>query len=169
MPASAWALLEEEDAQARWACIDALVAGDPDAAIEAVLSQRVRAERMPHKLYLLARAQLMLAEASGVSGASGESGGSGGRDAYLDAGLTFMRIVIHYADAELDLIPAARLEVAYIHRVIGREDLYQKLLFDSGLSLCFADDPETYPQYHRRYYEIIGEPLPGATPEDGDE
>ncbi len=152
LPNEIWDLLDEDDAEERWAAVNLLIEGDPAGAIEAITPWLRNPSALPQKLFILGRAQLAIAEETGE------------RDDYLDAGLTFMRLVVHYKPGTTSLIAPARLEVALVHRAIGREDLYQKLLFDDGLSLSFADDPETYPQYYRRYYQIIDEPLP--TPDD---
>ena len=150
LPSAIWELLEAEDFDAeKWACLTLLREGKYAESIEAIQPWLSNPSDMPEKLFILGRAQLALADASGD------------RDDYLDAGLSFMRIVVHYEKLpSCTLIAPARLEVAYLHRMIDRSDLYEKLLFDSSLSLSFADDPETFPQYYQRYYEIIGEPLP---------
>jgi hypothetical protein len=152
LPDEVWDLLDEDEAEERWAAVTLLIEGDPAGAVEAITPWLDNPSAMPQKLFILGRAQLAIAEATGE------------RDDYLDAGLTFMRLIVHYKPGTTTLIAPARLEVALVHRAIGREDLYEKLLFDDGLSLSFADDPETYPQYYRRYYQIIDEPLP--TPDD---
>ena len=157
LPDEIWDLLDEDDAEERWAAVNLLIAGDPAGAIEALTPWLSNPRAMPQKLFILGRAQLAIAEETGD------------HDDYLDAGLTFMRLVVHYKPGTTTLIVPARLEVSLVHRAIGREDLYEKLLFDDGLSLSFADDPETYPQYYKRYYQIIDEPLPEPADDDADE
>lgn len=157
LPTVVWNLIDAEDADLdRWAAITLISEGKYEESIEALTPWLNNPADMPEKLFLLGRAQLAIAEASDDDGL------------YLDAGLTFMRIVVHYERLDSPLVAPARLEVAYIHRLIGREDLYEKILFNDNLVLSFADDPETYPQYYQRYYQIIGEPLPSETPDDED-
>ncbi|XAL98650.1 hypothetical protein OT109_13805 [Phycisphaeraceae bacterium D3-23] len=149
LPEALWEILEAEEFDAeKWGGLTLLREGKYEEAVEAITPWMEGRGDMPEKLFILGRAQLALADASED------------RDDYLDAGLTFMRIVVHYENLGTPLLAPSRLELAYLHRVIGREDLYDKLLNQSDLFLSFADDPETYPQYYQRYYEIIGEPVP---------
>ena len=157
LPTVVWAMLEDDDAEEKWSAIPLLSEGKYDEALEALEPWLNNPADMPVKLFILGRAQLALADASGD------------RDMYLDAGLSFMRIVVHYGQNSRAPVAPARLEVAYIHREIGRQDLYDKLLFDNNLSLSFDNDTETYPQYYRRYYEILGEPLPSDETEPDNE
>lgn len=151
LPEALWEILEQEDFDdEKWEGLALLREGQYEEAIEAITPWLDSRGDMPEKLFVLARAQLAIADASGE------------RDDYLDAGLTFARIVFHYENLGTPLLAPSRLELAYVHRLIGREDLYDKLLNQSDLFLSFADDPETYPQYYQRYYQIIGEPLPQA-------
>ncbi|MEM9415235.1 MAG: hypothetical protein AAGA29_07150 [Planctomycetota bacterium] len=153
LPVVLWEILEDEELDTeKWAGLLLLKEGKYEEAIEAITPWLENRGQMPQKLFVLGRAQLALADASGD------------RDDYLDAGLTFARIIVHFENLGTPLLAPARLELAYLHRVIGREDLYDKLLFESNLSLSFADDPETYPQYYQRYYQILGEPLPEDEP-----
>ncbi|MEM9864479.1 MAG: protein kinase, partial [Myxococcota bacterium] len=82
------------------------------ATLEAIKPWLSNPGDLPEKLFIKAVAELMLAEESKE------------KDAYLDAGLTFMRIVIHFerAGQSHPLVAPARLEVGYIHKQIGRED-----------------------------------------------
>ncbi|MEM9111864.1 MAG: hypothetical protein AAGC72_17835, partial [Planctomycetota bacterium] len=87
------------------------------------------------------------------------------KDMYRDAGLTFMRIVIHFdrAGQTHPLVTPARLEVAYVHKQIEREDIYNRILFggdEGGGVHLVIDDAQVYPEYRKRYYQIIGEELP---------
>lgn len=154
LPVPIWGLLEREDADERWSAVTLMSEGKYAEALEALDPWLNNPDDLPEKLYILGRLQLALADASGD------------RDAYLDAGLSFMRVIVHYERLDSPLVAPAKLEVAYIHREIGRQDLYDNLLFNSNLSLLFDNDPETYPEYYRRYYEILGEPLPSNEPDE---
>jgi len=153
LPMPIWNLLEQEDAEERWSAVTLMTEGQYAEALEALEPWLNNPDDLPEKLYILGRLQLAQADASGD------------RDAYLDAGLSFMRIIVHYERLDSPLVAPAKLEVAYIHREIGRHDLYDNLLFNSNLSLLFDNDPDTYPEYYRRYYEILGEPLPSNEPD----
>ena len=59
----------------------------------------------------------------------------------------------------------ARVEVAYIHKQIGREDMFDKLMTgDSGVFIL-VDDAKAYPEYRKRYWQIMGEEPPALEPE----
>ena len=153
LPNTIWSLLEREDAEQRWTVVTLMSEGKYTEALEALDPWLSNPQDMPEKLFILGRIQLAQADASGD------------RDAYLDAGLSFMRVIVHYERLDSPLVAPAKLEVAYIHRQIDRVDIYDKMLFDDNLSLLFDNDAQTYPQYYRRYYEILGEPLPSDEPE----
>lgn len=156
LPARVWEVLEQDDAENDWAALLLLSEGKYQETIDTIEPWLSNPRDLTEKLFILGRAQLALADQENDRGM------------YLDAGLTFMRIVIHFKQLDDPLIAPAKLEVAYIHQQIGRDDLYQSLLFDSSLSLSFAGDSQTYPEYYLRYYEIIGEdpPDPNAVSED---
>lgn len=161
LPDHLWAFLEQDDADEleKWAALQLLSEGKYEESIDALAPWLTNPNDMPEKLFILGRAQLALAEETGED------------EAYLDAGLTFMRVVVHYGSGRNPsaLANPARLEVAYIHRAIGRDDIYEKLLFDQNLMLSFDNDPETFPEYYKRYYEIIGEPVPEPEADDPEE
>jgi len=155
LPVGVWAMLDQDVDDDRWACLTLLSEGKYQECLDAIDPWMNNPTDLIEKLFILGRAQLALADETGDEGM------------YLDAGLTFMRIVVHFKNRSSPLLAAAKLEVAYIHRQIGRTDLYDNLLFDSGLSLNFAGDFDSYPEYYVRYYEIIGEeaPDPNAAPD----
>ena len=53
-----------------------------------------------------------------------------------------------------------------LHQQIEREDIYNRILFGGdeggGVYLLFSDQSgkKDFPEYHKRYYEIIGEEVP---------
>jgi hypothetical protein len=130
-----------------------LTKGEYQAAIDTNKKWLAAPGDLPEKLFITGRAQLALADATNDA------------DLYRDAGLTFMRIVVHFSGQGRShaLVAPAELEVAYIHKQIGREDIYNRLLFggdDGGGVNLMIDDKEAYPQYRLRYYQIIGETPP---------
>ncbi len=94
--------------------------------------------RLQQRLYLRAVAQLGLAEDTDR------------RDAYLDAGLGFMRVVAMARSSSAYLGPSL-LETAYIHRKVGEPAVAAKLFEEAGLLL----DPDDEPAYHQRYLDLI--------------
>ena len=159
LPDRIWKTLESVDPRGRnadrWDAIKLLVAGKPAEAVEAITPWLADPSELPEKLYVLGRAQLAVADATGDE------------DAYKDAGLTFMRLFAHYGPGSgLDhvLVVPARIELAYIHKKIGRDDLYEKLLYNDGAAVL-VDDPATYPEYRKRYYQIIGQEPPPIEPQ----
>lgn len=148
LPADVWEMLDaKERFKGEWAAIKLLAKGDAPATLESIKESLNTTGDLPEKLFIRGVAQLMLADQSKD------------KDLYRDAGLTFMRIVIHFDrnGSAHPLVAPAKLEVAYIHKQIGREDIYGKLLEEVYLAI---DDAEAYPQYRKRYYEIIGEEVP---------
>jgi len=150
LPMSIWRLQERRNEAEKWAAIQLLADGEFQAAIDAIQPFLASRGDLPEKLYILGRAQLALADASHD------------RDMYRDAGLTFMRIVVHFnRDGQPHtLVAPARLEVAYIHRQIGRQDIYERMMGldgSAGVNLTINDE-EAYPQYRLRYLQILGEP-----------
>ncbi len=158
IPEDVWKVPEKRNQPAgKWESLDLLAAGKFREAIDKVNEWQDNPGELPAMLYIKARAQLALADEDNDE------------KLYRDAGLTFMRIVVHYnkAGGAHPLVAPARLEVAYIHKQIGREDIYQRLLFggDAGGGVHLViDDPKTYPQYRLRYYQIIGEDPPETEP-----
>lgn len=154
MPELVWKMLEKKERfDGEWDAIGLLAEGDAKAALKAIGPSLNTAGDLPEKLFVRGLAQMMLAEQSED------------KDLYRDAGLTFMRIVIHFdrAGSAHPLVAPARLEVAFIHKQIEREDIYNRILFggDQGGGVHLViDDKKVYPEYRKRYYQIIGEEVP---------
>ena len=154
LPNSVWKMVEKRgEPEGKWDAIKLLSEGDAKGALEAIKPWLSNPGDLPEKLFIRAKAQLMLADAAED------------KDLYRDAGLTFMRIVIHFdrAGQTHSLVAPARLEVAYIHQQIGRADIYNRILFggdEGGGVHLVIDDAEVYPEYRKRYYQIIGEEVP---------
>ncbi|MFN3166068.1 MAG: hypothetical protein ACE37H_03280 [Phycisphaeraceae bacterium] len=154
IPEAVWKVLDRRgENKEKWQALDLLAKGEYQAAIDANTKWLSVPGDLPEKLFITARAQLALADAKQD------------KDLYRDAGLTFMRIVVHFSQQGRThaLVPVAELEVAYIHKQIGREDIYNRLLFggeDGGGVNLVINDREDYPQYRLRYYQIIGETPP---------
>ena len=157
LPNAVWKMKEQKEKfEGEWDAIGLLANGDANGALKAIEPALNTPGDLPEKLFIRGKAQLMLADAEKD------------QDMYRDAGLTFMRIVIHFdrAGRPNPLVAPARLEVAYIHKQIEREDIYNKLLFGGddggGVYLMFSDESgkKDYPEYHKRYYQIIGEEVP---------
>ncbi|MGB0767205.1 MAG: hypothetical protein ACPGYV_05805 [Phycisphaeraceae bacterium] len=148
LPEPVWKMLSRRgEPEGKWQAITLLSQGDAKASLEAIKPWLSNPGDLPEKLFTRGKAQLLLAEAENDP------------DLYRDAALSFMRIVIHFnrAGQAHSLVVPAKLEVAYIHQKIGRDDIYQRLLEEVFLVI---DDAEAYPQYRKRYYEIIGEEVP---------
>lgn len=155
MPEGVWKMLKKKERfEGEWSAIGLLAKGDAKAAIEAITPALNTPGDLPEKLFIRGLAQMMLAEQS-----------DGDKDLYRDAGLTFMRIVIHFdrnGNAH-PLVAPAKLEVAFIHKQIEREDIYKTIMFggdEGGGVHLVIDDAEAYPEYRKRYYQIIGEEVP---------
>jgi len=154
IPEAVWKVLDRRnEAKDKWEALNLLAKGEYQAAIDANEKMLKVPGDLPEKLFITGRAQLALADATNDE------------DLYRDAGLTFMRIVVHFSGQGRShaLVAPAELEVAYIHKQIGRDDIYRKLLFggdDGGGVNLMIDDKEAYPQYRLRYYQIIGETPP---------
>jgi len=148
MPQSVWAMLEKKERfKGEWDAIGLLAKGDAKAAVVAIEPALNSPGDLPEKLFISGLAQLMLADKDE------------GKELYQDAGLTFMRIVIHFDrnGTAHPLVAAAKLEVAYIHKQIGRQDIHDRLLEQVYLVI---DEAKDYPEYRKRYYQIIGEEIP---------
>lgn len=147
LPEAVWKMLEKNERfEGEWAAIELLAKGDAAEAIKSIEPSLNAPGDLPEKLFLKGVAQLMLADAKED------------QDLYRDAGLTFMRIVVHFdRNGTHPLVAPARLEVAYIHQKIGREDIYNRLLENVFLVI---DDEKVYPEYRKRYYQIIGQDVP---------
>ncbi|MEM6553653.1 MAG: hypothetical protein AAF750_16165 [Planctomycetota bacterium] len=118
--------------------VQALRAGDFDTALD--LTQRmVNSPRdLARNLYLLGRAQLAKADASGNP------------DDYKTAGLTFMRVIAHYNRLRNGIVGASLAEVGYIHIKLDKPDIAQTL-FQAATPLL-AEDEE--PAYFNRLSEL---------------
>ncbi|MEM8781429.1 MAG: hypothetical protein AAGE65_01115 [Planctomycetota bacterium] len=95
--------------------------------------------RLQQRTFVRAVAMLKLAEASGD------------RDAYLDAGLEFMRVVVMSRAGGAYLGPAL-LETAVVHRAVGADEIADAL-FEQASSLI---DEQDEPDYFNRYAELTG-------------
>lgn len=148
MPKGVWDTLDRKrEPKGKWDAIKMLAKGDAQGTLKALEPWLKRPGDLPEKLFIQGLAQIMLADQSGDT------------DQYRDAGLTFMRIVIHFdrAGQAHPLVAPAKLEVAYIHRQIGRTDIYKKLVEQVLVTL---DDDEAYPYYRKRYDQVLGEAVP---------
>lgn len=96
---------------------------------------------MSRLLYLKGLAQLYIADRNGD-----EKG-------YMDAGLSFMRVVSYFRLSTQWAVPSY-LELAYIHQRIGRPDVAARLLGSEGVGVQL--DPETDPELYERYRKIAG-------------
>ena len=104
------------------------------AAIEPTLRQP---DRLDQKLYLAGIAQLGLA------------GQKDDPSLYKDAGLSFMRVVIHFPQSSY--AGPALVEAGYVHERIGQTDTARRL-YDKARVLI---DPEVDKAYHRRLVDLI--------------
>ncbi|MEM1444560.1 MAG: hypothetical protein AAGF84_00755 [Planctomycetota bacterium] len=95
--------------------------------------------RLQQRTFVKAVAMLKLAEQSEE------------RNAYLDAGLEFMRVVVMSRDGSAYLGPAL-LETAVIHRVVGADELADALFEEASLLIDEQDEPD----YFRRMTEVAG-------------
>lgn len=158
LPDRIWKLVETAPARNaadadKWDAVKLLSEGKYQEAVDAITPWLAGNLNVPEMLYVLGRAQLGLADA-------GDD-----KDLYLDAGLTFMRLVVHYGPANGQshaLVVPGRLEVAYIHQKIGREDLFEELMHGNNGVFVVVDDPKAYPEYRKRYYQILGEEPPAV-------
>lgn len=158
LPEAVWKMLDRQGERAdKWLGITLLSEGKYAETIEAMQPWLNNAGDLPEKLFIVGRAQLALADA--------ETDTQKKDQLYRDAGLTFMRIVVHFdrKGKPHELVAPARLEVAYIHKQIGRGDIFDKIILgekgSGGIGLMLKD-AEAYPQYRKRYYAVIGEPVP---------
>jgi len=71
---------------------------------------------------------------------------------YMDAGLSFMRVVVYF-DRTPYYPPLALLEVGYVHEKIGDMETAQQLYDRAAQSI----DAQTYPSYHKRLVQITGQ------------
>jgi len=148
LPNMIWSLVGRKGEPAdKWESVRLLSAGEYEKALAEIKNKIETPGELPEKLFIMGKAQLALADAKNDP------------DLYRDAGLTFMRIVVHYSrgSSPHKLVVPAKLEVAYIHKQIGRTEIYDKLLEDVFLQI---DDDQTYPEYRLRYYQILGEEPP---------
>lgn len=70
---------------------------------------------------------------------------------YKDAGLTFMRIVIHFPRSRY--APLATLEAGYIHEQLGQPEVATRLYAEAEASITQDD----YPRYHARLLELTAD------------
>lgn len=103
-----------------------LIAAEDYAAAVELGKQRLKSPGgTAAELYMLGIAQLMLAEAA--------NGTDAAQDLYLDAGLTFMRVVVHFPSPSLGYAGAATMEVGYVHDMVNEKDKAAKLYRDAEL------------------------------------
>jgi len=69
---------------------------------------------------------------------------------YKDAGLSFMRVVIHYPKSRY--APLALLEAGYVHEQLGEAEQARSLYAEAANAVT----PEDYPNYHARLLELTG-------------
>lgn len=154
LPDDVWDMLKaKKQPKGKWDGIKLLAEGKYAEAVETIKPWLSNPGGLPEMLFIYGRAQLALAEQEDDE------------DLYRDAGLSFMRIAIHFSRSGQShpLVAPAKLEAAYVHKKIGREDIYNTLLFggDAGGGVHLViDDKKAYPQYRLRYYQIIGETPP---------
>lgn len=161
LPDAIWELVEAPPARNaanadKWDAVKLLSEGKYQEAVDAITPWLGGNIDVPEMLYVLGRAQLGLADEGNDE------------DLYKDAGLTFMRLVVHYGPANglsNALVVPGRLEVAYIHQKIGREDLFEELMHGDNGVYIMVDDPKTYPEYRKRYYQIMGQEPPAVEQE----
>lgn len=73
---------------------------------------------------------------------------------YKDAGLSFMRVVIHFPKSRY--APLALLEVGYVHEQIGEADQAARLYEEVANAITPEDDPN----YHARMLALTGSESP---------
>ena len=161
LPQGLWAITDRTgEPKGKWDAVDLLSKGEYQKALDAVKPMMNARGDIAPKLFIYAKALLGLADQKND------------QDLYLDAGLAFMRIVVHFnrPGQVHPLVAPARLEVAYVHQQIGREDIYKNIIQGvgggGGIGLLL-DDAKEYPYYRARYYQVIGEKIPADKPEEG--
>lgn len=154
LPQGIWKLAKKRNQpEGKWDAIDMLAKGRFQEASDAIQPWLSNPKDLPDVIFIKARALLALADEKQD------------QQLYRDAGLMFMRLVVHYNRANNPhvLVAPAKLEVAYIHKMIDREDIYEQILFGGegggGVHLVI-NDADAYPQYRKRYFQVIGEELP---------
>lgn len=71
---------------------------------------------------------------------------------YMDAGLSFMRVIVYYE--RTPYYPSlALLEVAYVHEKIGDQETADRLYARAAEAI----DADTYPNYHKRLVQLTGQ------------
>ncbi|MEM1211317.1 MAG: hypothetical protein AAGI68_03370 [Planctomycetota bacterium] len=118
--------------------VQALRAGDVETALD-VTQRMVNSPRdLARNLYLLGRAQLAKADATGNP------------DDYKTAGLTLMRVVAHYNRLRNGIVGASLTEVGYIHLKLDKPEIAQTL-FKAATPLLPEDEE---PAYFNRLAEL---------------
>lgn len=118
-----------------WAMLDA---GDVAGALAQAQARVTSPRELSKSLYLLGRCQLALAEQSGQE------------SDYKTAGLTFMRVIVHYGRLGNPTVAAALTEAGFVHAQINRPDVAAKL-YQQALALF---DEERDPAYLARLAEL---------------
>jgi len=98
--------------------------------------------RLSMRLYQRGMAQLGLAEATQD------------RDLYMDAGLSFMRVAIHFPNSTY--IGPSTVEAGFVHSKIGRPDLARQL-YDEASVWIDAQSAPRYAARLNRLSEMLGE------------
>lgn len=144
LPNSLWALMDRQGGKEKWAVIETLSQGEYQAALDAITPMLSGKGDLGPKLFIYGKAKLGLADQSKD------------KDMYRDAGLAFMRIVAHFnrPGQESPLVLPAKLEVAYLHKQIGRNDIHDRIMDEVMLGI---DDAKAYPLYQKRYQQLLGE------------
>ncbi|MEM1208154.1 MAG: hypothetical protein AAGI54_02710 [Planctomycetota bacterium] len=118
-----------------------IAAGDYDAAAEAARAQLATSGGLAKHLYLLGRAQLGRAEATGDE------------SAYLDAGLSFMKAAIYFPRGRYTGFALA--EAGRVHDAIGRPDKADELYRRAALLIDDQAEPD-YAQRLTQFQEALG-------------
>lgn len=108
--------------------VEMLRRGEFQPARDTMARELLSSGQMSEKLYLHGMALVGLADQTGDE------------KLYKDAGLSFMRVVVHFGERTRLLGPAL-VEAGYVHQKIGREDLAQKLFEKARLQIDEADEP----------------------------
>lgn len=116
--------------------VELLRQGKFNEALTQLDQQLKKPGNLARNLYLKGMAQLELADKTGK------------RVAYLDAGLSFMRVVTYFPDSAF--FGPALVETGYVHHKIGRDDLARSL-YDRAQPLI---DPKTDPAYNQRLNKL---------------
>jgi tetratricopeptide (TPR) repeat protein len=119
--------------------VDLLRRGQFQEALDQVNRDLQSTGEMSRNLYLRGMAQLGLAELSGEAAH------------YKDAGLSFMRVLVHFPRSPW--VGYARGELGYVHAVIGRPERARSLYATARIEIGEDEDPN----YYHRISDLAGE------------